>query len=208
MELVEIQKIYNIKCHALKCHRSSALLLQHPYWLYSIREISNKAEKYHISTMSKTQNWSNKWDWMSLRLNKEEKVTCCKWSITLTSKWPRWRLESPASRLFTQSLIQAQIKENIKVPRHWPLCREFTGTGEFPAQRASNAENVSIWWRHHALIHVTMEPIPPKSNKNHVSWQLLGIMLLKIYCAEHGRYTAALFAKLPKDSEAAWDIIA
>ena len=23
------------------------------------------------------------------------------------------------------------------------------GTGEFPAQMASNAENVSIWWRHH-----------------------------------------------------------
>ena len=25
-------------------------------------------------------------------------------------------------------------------------------TGEFPAQRASNAENVSIWWRHHGFI--------------------------------------------------------
>ena len=24
-------------------------------------------------------------------------------------------------------------------------------TGEFPAQRTSNAENVSIWWRHHVL---------------------------------------------------------
>ena len=24
------------------------------------------------------------------------------------------------------------------------------GTGEFPAQMASNAENVFIWWRHHA----------------------------------------------------------
>ena len=24
------------------------------------------------------------------------------------------------------------------------------GTGEFPAQMASNAQNVSIWWRHHA----------------------------------------------------------
>ena len=24
-------------------------------------------------------------------------------------------------------------------------------SGEFPAQKASNAENVSIWWRHHAL---------------------------------------------------------
>ena len=41
------------------------------------------------------------------------------------------------------------IKENIKAPRHWPLCGEFTGTGEFPAQRTSHVENVSIWWRHH-----------------------------------------------------------
>ena len=51
--------------------------------------------------------------------------------------------------VFTQPFIQKQIKENIKAPRHWPLCGEFTGTGEFPAQRASYAENVSIWWRHH-----------------------------------------------------------
>ena len=26
-------------------------------------------------------------------------------------------------------------------------------TGEFLAQMASNAKNVSIWWRHHAIIH-------------------------------------------------------
>ena len=51
--------------------------------------------------------------------------------------------------MFTQPFIQTQIKEYIKAPRHWPLCGEFTGTGEFPAQRASYAENVSIWWRHH-----------------------------------------------------------
>ena len=50
--------------------------------------------------------------------------------------------------LFTQPCIRAQINENMKVPRHWPLRGEFTG--EFPAQRVSNAENVSIWWRHHA----------------------------------------------------------
>ena len=25
-------------------------------------------------------------------------------------------------------------------------------TGEFPAQRARNAENVSIWWRHHVQL--------------------------------------------------------
>ena len=60
----------------------------------------------------------------------------------------------PASRLFTQPFIQTQIKENIKASRHWPLCGEFTGTGEFPAQRASCAENVSISWRHRDITSV------------------------------------------------------
>ena len=31
--------------------------------------------------------------------------------------------------------------------------------GEFPAQMASNAENVSIWWRHHAYDDVGMLPV-------------------------------------------------
>ena len=55
------------------------------------------------------------------------------------------------------------MKENIKAPpRHWPLCGEFTGTGEFPAQMASNAENVSIWWRHHVPIIVML--FQPQTN--------------------------------------------
>ena len=56
-------------------------------------------------------------------------------------------LKSPASPLFSQPLVQ--MKKNIKAPCHWPLCGEFTGIGEFPAQMASNMKNVSIWWRHH-----------------------------------------------------------
>ena len=63
-----------------------------------------------------------------------------------------WCLRTPASLLFTKPFIQAEIKENIKAPRHWPLCGEFTGGRWIPAQRASNAENVSIWWRHHVAI--------------------------------------------------------
>ena len=43
----------------------------------------------------------------------------------------------------------AQIKENIKAPHHWSLWGNSPVTGEFPTQRASNAEIVSIWWRHH-----------------------------------------------------------
>ena len=57
--------------------------------------------------------------------------------------------KAPASRLFTRPFIQAQIKENIKAPRHWPLCGEFTGHRWIPPQRVSSAENISIWWRHH-----------------------------------------------------------
>ena len=29
-------------------------------------------------------------------------------------------------------------------------------TGEFPAQMSSNAENVSIWWRHHAIVNLVL----------------------------------------------------
>ena len=50
--------------------------------------------------------------------------------IVMTSQWVRRRLKSPASRLFTQLIIQ--IKENIKAPRHWPLCGEFTGDWWIP----------------------------------------------------------------------------
>ena len=57
-----------------------------------------------------------------------------------------------ASQITSLAVVYSIVysgKENVKAPRHWPLCREFTGAGEFPAQRASNAEKVSICWRHH-----------------------------------------------------------
>ena len=57
--------------------------------------------------------------------------------------------QAPASRLFTQPFIHAQIKEKSKL-RVAGLCvGNSPVTDEFPAQRASNAENVSIWWRRH-----------------------------------------------------------
>ena len=44
---------------------------------------------------------------------------------------------------------KAQIKENIKASRCWPLCGEFTDDRWIPRKKAINSENVSIWWRHH-----------------------------------------------------------
>ena len=46
-------------------------------------------------------------------------------------------------------LFKAQIKEISKL-RGTGFCEGNSPvTGEFPAQRDSNAENDSIWWRHH-----------------------------------------------------------
>ena len=39
------------------------------------------------------------------------------------------------SRLFTQPFIQAQIEENIKDPRHWPLWGEFTSDQWIPCTK-------------------------------------------------------------------------
>ena len=46
-------------------------------------------------------------------------------------------------------LFERRSKKTSKL-RVTGLCvRNSPGTGEFPAQMASYAENVSIWWRHH-----------------------------------------------------------
>ena len=50
-----------------------------------------------------------------------------------SSMWPpyslRRNLSAAACRPCDRSFIRAQIQENIKAPRHWPLCREFTEDG-------------------------------------------------------------------------------
>ena len=48
-------------------------------------------------------------------------------------------------------LFERRSKKTSKL-RVTGLCAGSSpGTGEFPAQMASNAENVSIWWRHHGI---------------------------------------------------------
>ena len=50
-------------------------------------------------------------------------------------------------------LFRRRSKKTSKL-RATGLCvGNSPGTGEFPAQMASYAENVSIWWRHHIWLH-------------------------------------------------------
>ena len=61
-----------------------------------------------------------------------------------------------ASQITSLTIIYTTVYFTVQVKilklRVTGLCVENSPvTGEFPAQRATNAENVSIWWRHHGL---------------------------------------------------------
>ena len=52
-------------------------------------------------------------------------------------------------------------------------------TGEFPAQMASNAENASIWWRHHGYTAILQNLI----NKHHLAqYQLRAFSVIERCC--------------------------
>ena len=53
---------------------------------------------------------------------------------------------------FTNCLFRRRSKKTLKLHVTGLCVGNSPGTDEFPAQKPSNAENVSIWWRHHGLM--------------------------------------------------------
>ena len=81
------------------------------------------------------------------------------------------------------------------------------GTGEFPTQMASNAENVSIWWRHHG------KAVRVCWTTNRLYYQLLAIHLasfvekeivwsLKSWNKEHCGLSLQIYSQVMKSSRA------
>ena len=61
-------------------------------------------------------------------------------------------------------LFRRRSKKTSKL-RVTDLCvGNSPGTGEFRAQMASNAENVSISWRHHDTLHISASRVNPQSH--------------------------------------------
>ena len=77
------------------------------------------------------------------------------WGYTFTLQWRHYGcdgVQSPSSRLLINRLFRRRSKKISKL-RVTGLCEgNSPATGEFPTQRASNAENVSIWWRHRVCV--------------------------------------------------------
>ena len=67
------------------------------------------------------------------------------------------------------------------------------GTGEFPAQMASNAENASVWWRHHIMLgnmhRVTMKYIDNTSKESTKNDDIPTKFLQNVYFIAGASYT-------------------
>ena len=63
-------------------------------------------------------------------------------------------MSAMASQITSLTIVYSTVYSGADQRKHQSSASlAFVGnspvTGEFPSQRASNAENVSIWWRHH-----------------------------------------------------------
>ena len=65
-------------------------------------------------------------------------------------------------------------------------------TGEFPAQMASNAENASIWWRHHGVINTSSEL---RSQQNNFPSNLNSGEILSVKWARGSKLGRPVFAE-------------
>ena len=77
------------------------------------------------------------------------------WNIFVTLRWRHNERDGVSNHTprdcLPNRLFRHRSKKTSKL-RVTGLCaRNLPVTGEFPAQMASNAENISIWWRNHEL---------------------------------------------------------
>ena len=61
-------------------------------------------------------------------------------------------MSAMASQITSLTIVYSTVYSDADQRKHQSSASLATlVTGEFPAQMASNAENVSIWWRHHEM---------------------------------------------------------
>ena len=80
----------------------------------------------------------------------------CHYSLAAeTTHYGDFIMSAMASQITSLTIVYSTVylgaaQENIKVLWNWPFAGNSPVTDDFP-HKASNAENVSIWWRHHGI---------------------------------------------------------
>ena len=127
---VDVRRIPIVKSHpkvnALNISLTRNAVINASYW--NVLSNYNCCSDFNRATL-------DLYNWLQLRVLKYVNGTTWlkngkmtpTYDITVTLKWALRRLKSPAYRLFAQSSVQAQMKENIKAPHYWPFWGESTG---------------------------------------------------------------------------------
>ena len=136
---------------------------------------------YSISASQKYRNLWWQWDWYKLqilhfqfiglhKLSKYHFVYApSQWETTLPLRWHHNGRGSVSNHQPHDCLLNPLFGRRSKITSKLHVTGFCAGnsplTGEFPAQRASNVENFSIWWRHHDcnvashwLVHTQNDP--------------------------------------------------
>ena len=109
----------------------------------------------HIVPWNRNPNWITIW-LVKLIYNQRTMLSMTRPHY---AQYPWWFndviMSTMASQITSITIVYSTVYTGADQRKHqssaslafvWGIHR---GTGEFPAQIASNAENVSIWWRHH-----------------------------------------------------------
>ena len=89
---------------------------------------------------------------------------------------------------FLNRLFTCRLKKTPKLHVTGLCAGNSAGAGEFPAQMASNAENFSIWWRHHVVV-IRYQPILP------TSLRVTSLALGQYHCPSAREVTLKLMGK-------------
>ena len=101
----------------------------------------------------------------------------CRYNDTHTHiplQWHHNEHDGISNHQHNDCLLKRLFRHRSKKTSKLPVTGLFVGNspliGEFPTQRAGNAENVSIWWRHHDIV-IYRQPI---------SWTTAVVVVLQI----------------------------
>ena len=76
------------------------------------------------------------------------RIRCCYNSL----QWHQNEHDGVSNHQLQECLVKRRSKKTSKLHVTGFCAGNSPVVGEFPAQKASNAENVSIWWRHHVVL--------------------------------------------------------
>ena len=92
--------------------------------------------------------------WIPLIKASDAELWCFLWSTPEPLQWRHNEHDSVSNHqphdCLLNRLFRCRSKKTPKLCVTGLCVWNSPGTGEFPAQMASYAENISIWWRHHA----------------------------------------------------------